>query len=311
MTGPRVGRTRRRIALAVTALAAWVAGAALGTASAPSAQALPLLAIGRAHPAEAFPVLDGRKPIFILTLGSDARPGQNIQRERSDSVHIIGLNPAKQSASILGFPRDSYVDIPGRGKDKINAAMAAGGPQLAVQTVEHLTGIHMNFYMLTSFVGLKKMIDTVGGVTVDVPFPMHDSFSGADFDPGPTEMDGTQALAFSRDRHDLPRGDIDRSLNQGRLLLGALSEFRTDFEKDPGAMLVWIGAGMRNIQTDLPLEEALKLGFTASKLRPIDVRNCVVPASGGTVGDKSVVFIGSVAKTMYSDMKKDGILSGC
>jgi LCP family protein required for cell wall assembly len=301
----------RRIGLAVTALAVWVAGAALGTASAPSAQALPLFAIGNAHPAEAFPVITGKKPIFILALGSDARPGQPIERERSDSIHIIGLNPAKRSASILGFPRDSYIDIPGHGKSKINAAMTQGGPPLAVKTVEALTGVHIDFYVLTSFGGLTSMIDAVGGVTVNVPYDMNDGFSGAHFKAGPTHMNGKQALAFSRDRHSLPRGDIDRSLNQGRLFLGALSEFRRDFEQDPGIMLTWIGAGMRNVKTDLPLERVLQLGFTASKVPAVRVRNCVVPATGGTVGDQSVVFIGSGAQSLYSDIKKDGVLAHC
>jgi polyisoprenyl-teichoic acid--peptidoglycan teichoic acid transferase len=304
-------RATRRIVLAVAALAVWVAGAALGTGSAPRAQALPRFAIGAAHPAESFPALTGKRPIFILALGSDARPGQRIDRERSDSIHIIGLNPGKRRASILGFPRDSYVSIPGHGTNKINAAMSAGGPKLTIQTIEHLTGIHINFYVLTSFDGLRSIVDAIGGVTVNVPIAMHDRFSGANFSPGPTHMNGHQALAFARDRHDFPRGDIDRSGNQGRLMLATLSEFHKDFTKDPGVMLTWIGAGMRNVQTNLGLEEILKLGFTASRVATSTVINCVVPATGGTVGGASIVNIGAGARSMYADMKKDGLLSHC
>ena len=165
---------RRRIAVAVAALATWVAGSALGTHGTPHAQALPSFAIGKAHPAEAFPALNGKKPIFVLALGSDARPGEPIDHERSDSIHIVGLNPAKGQASILGFPRDSWVDIPGHGSEKITSAMSSGGPQLTIQTVENLTGIHIDFYVLTSFAGLKSMIDAIDGVTVNVLQPMHD-----------------------------------------------------------------------------------------------------------------------------------------
>jgi LCP family protein required for cell wall assembly len=304
-------RARRRAVLGIAALAVWVAGSALGTASAPSAQAAPRFAIGLAHPAEAFPSLNGKKPIFILALGSDARPGQPIDQERSDSIHIIGLNPAKGTASILGFPRDSYVEIPGHGKDKITAAMSFGGPKLTVQTIEDLTGIHINFYVLTSFVGLKEMIDAIGGVTVDVLQPMHDHFSGADFDPGEVHMNGKQALSFARDRHDFSRGDLDRSLNQGRLFLATLREFEKDFQKDPGVMLTYIGAGMRNIETDLPLSKVVQLGFTAAKIPPKSVINCIVPATGGVVGSADVVFIQPGASALYADMKPDGLLKHC
>jgi len=311
-TTPRAPRTaRRRIAVGLTALAVWVAGSALGSPGTPHAQALPSFAIGRAHPAEAFPALTGKKPIFVLALGSDARPGQPIDHERSDSIHIVGLNPAKGQASILGFPRDSWVDIPGHGSEKITSAMSSGGPKLTIQTVENLTGIHIDFYVLTSFAGLKKMIDSIGGVTVNVAQPMHDHFSGSDFDPGPTHMNGGQALSFARDRHSFSRGDLDRSENQGRLFLATLAEFKKDFQKDPGVMLTYIGAGMRNVQTDIPLDQVVKLGFTAAKVKPGSVQNCVVPAAGGTVGDQSVVFIQSGASALYSDMKTDGILSGC
>jgi LCP family protein required for cell wall assembly len=293
------------------ALSVWVTGSALGTTPAPHAQAVPQFAMGVAHPAEAFPVLSGKKPIFILALGSDARPGQPIDHERSDSIHIVGLNPAKKQASILGFPRDSWVDIPGHGSEKITSAMSSGGPQLTIQTVENLTGIHIDFYVLTSFPGLKSMIDSIGGVTVNVVQPMHDHFSGSDFDPGEIHMTGAQALSFARDRHSFSRGDLDRSENQGRLFLATLEEFRKDFQKDPGVMLTYIGAGLRNVKTDIPLDEVVKLGFTASKVPAENVENCVVPASGGTVGDQSVVFIQSGAKALYTDMKQDGVLSGC
>jgi LCP family protein required for cell wall assembly len=295
----------------MAALAVWVTGSALGTASTPVAHASPSFAIGLAHPAEAFPTLTGAKPIFVLALGSDARPGEPIAGERSDSIHIVGLNPAKHQASILGFPRDSYVDIPGHGTDKITAAMSFGGPKLTIQTIEQLTGIHIDFYVLTSFPGLKSMINSIGGVTVDVQQAMHDSFSGADFEPGPVHMDGAQALSFARDRHDFSTGDLARSENQGRLFLATLAEFHKDFQKDPGVMLTYIGAGMRNVQTDLPLSEVVKLGFTATKVAPKSVLNCVVPAHGAVVGTADVVIIDPPATGLYADMKPDGLLKGC
>jgi polyisoprenyl-teichoic acid--peptidoglycan teichoic acid transferase len=188
--------------------------------------------------------------------------------------------------------------------------MSLGGPQLTVKTVESLTGIHIDFYLLTSFQGLKNMVDSIGGVTVKVPFPMHDRFSGADFEPGTRHMTGGQALAFARDRHDVPGGDLGRSANQGRLLLAALAEFRGDFQKDPSVVLQWMGAGLRNVHTDLPLDEILKLAFTAQRVNQAKVKNVVVPSHGGSAGTQSVVFINdSAAKPLFANMKKDGLIN--
>jgi polyisoprenyl-teichoic acid--peptidoglycan teichoic acid transferase len=300
---------RRRVALALAALTAWVAGAAVGTTPSPHAQAAPLL-LERAHKAEFLPSFTGKKPIFILALGSDARPGQNILAERSDSIHIIGVNPLKHTASILGFPRDSFVPIPGHGSGKITSAMELGGPPLTIKTIEALTGIHVDFFLITSFRGLRNMVDAVGGLTVNVTQPMHDHFSHADFDPGEHHFTGAQALAFARDRHDFTTGDLARSGNQGQLFLSALAGFRKQFAKDPGSVLTWMGAGLRNVQTDLSIPELLKLAFTAREVLPGATKNVVVPAHGGTVGDQSVVFIDAGAKALYDDMRNDGVLNG-
>ena len=198
--------------------------------------------------------------------------------------------------------------IPGHGTDKINAAMSSGGPRLTVATIEHLTGIHISYYLLTSFGGLTHMVNDVGGVRVDVPYPMHDSYSGANFHAGLQRLNGKQALAFSRNRHDTPFGDISRSQNQGRLLVSALRQFRKQFEKDPSVLLTWVAAGLRNVTTDLSVRQLVTLAFTAAGISGTSVRNEVVPASTGMVG-ASVVFISGSARSVYADMRADGLLN--
>ena len=84
---------------------------------------MPLFQIEQAH-AEHVPVLDGSEPIFVLLIGSDARPGEEVAELRADSIHIVAVNPAKSKMTIVGFPRDSLVPIPGFGTTKINEAMA-------------------------------------------------------------------------------------------------------------------------------------------------------------------------------------------
>src|SRR5439155_3500772 len=246
----------RALALVLALLTVWVTGSAIvhGRGSSAGAQEQPLAIIGHAH-AGYTPALDGSKPIFILALGSDSRPGTPVDRGLSDSIHIIAINLAKKQGTILGIPRDSWVPIPGLGSAKINSAMADGGPQLSIQTIESLTGIKFDYYVVTSFTGVEDAYNDVGGLTIDVPFPMHDPFSRSDFNPGVQRLNGHDVLAFARDRHSLQSGDFGRSEDQGRVLIATLAQIRKEYAKDPSVPLDYIGAGSRNVQTDLPLSE--------------------------------------------------------
>jgi anionic cell wall polymer biosynthesis LytR-Cps2A-Psr (LCP) family protein len=138
---------------------------------------------------------------------------------------------------------------------------------------------------------------------------MHDKFSGANFSKGRHKLKGRGALAFARDRHDVPGGDLGRSANQGRLLLAALSKLHVVFDQDPGNLLKWISIGWRNIRTDLSVSTLLQLGLTATSVDPGKVTNLVVPATTGTAGGASVVFISGKARSIYADLKADGFAS--
>ena len=303
----------RRTALAALAgLTAWVAGSALGASPSPSrATAVPLIAIGKAHAAEYFPFEQRSRPLFILVLGSDARPGQEATRERSDAIHILGVNLKRHAASILDIPRDSYVPIPGHGSNKITSAMSLGGPKLTIATVEHLTGIRMDYYALTSFGGLRAMVDGIGGIEVRVPYDIDDPTAGAGhrIPAGLQRLDGTHALAFSRARHNVPGGDFGRTQNQGRLLVAGLAQLRKQFQKDPGVLLQYVGVALQNIQTNISLKEFLDLAFTALRVPSTNVNNVVVPGRGGVVGSADVVFISGAAKSIYADMRADGVIN--
>jgi LCP family protein required for cell wall assembly len=322
MRGAGRSMRTRHPALAAAALltAATVALAAVAVLRAGSGRAAsqpPTLPPG-ATPIELFaahgeaslvPALKGERPLFILALGSDARPGQDPLHERSDSIHLIGVNLTTHRATILAFPRDSWVSIPGHGTSKINAAMHDGGPDLTVRTVEQLTGIHIDLWLLTTFDGIKDMVNGIGGLTVDVPYPMHDSFSHANFSKGVHHLGGSGALAFARDRHDVPGGDLSRSRDQGILLVSALTKLRKDFTHDPGELFHWIAVGWRHVKTNLSVATLLQLGLTATQISPGNVNNLVVPAAGGSVGGFSVVFIQPHARSLYSQMRATGVVS--
>lgn len=298
--------------LAVSAIAlAAIAWSGPGSKRA-QAQDAPLVTIKKAHEGAEFPSLKSKKPIFVLVLGSDSRSKQPeaIAHSRSDVIELVGINPAKKQASILGFPRDSWVNIPGHGNNKINDAMYFGGPEGAVSMIENVTGIQVDYYALTSFFSFRQLVSELGGVDVVVPYDMSDSYSKARFKAGKRHLNGKQALAFARNRHDPPNGDFGRSFNCGTLLVSLLKDFQEDFKQNPGMMLNWIGAGSRHVRTDLSFDQLLEFGFLASQIPSKKVNNFVVPGSTGMEGSESVVHISPSAKSMYSDLEADGIIKG-
>lgn len=297
------------VSVGVVAMAAWITAGLMSGKRPPARAQTPspaptALEIHRVQKAEHIPAIDSGRPLFFLVLGSDARPGQDVDRLHNDSIHLVSINPSRGRATVLGFPRDSWVSLPGRGMAKITDAMVYGGPQLAIQTVEQLTGIDIHYYVLTSFQGLIRMVDAIGGLEIEVEYPMFDDSAHSAFEPGKHTLNGGEALAFARDRHSAPGGDIGRSFNQGRLMVAALRKLRGDFARDPATLFGWVVAGVRNIRTDLPFDEMFDLAVTASQVEK--VTNMVVPAGTGSVGGASVVFIGSGAAAVYADMKADG-----
>jgi LCP family protein required for cell wall assembly len=321
MTSHRKRRTigRKITALVVViAVAAWVAILAFGGAGAPrpqsasaaeaSAQASPI-EVGVAHPAESFPTLEGSKPIFILVLGSGARPPTPPDKGLADSIHIVSYNPQQQTGSILGIPRDSWVPIPGHGSTKINNAMAWGGPQLQIQTVENLTGIHIDFYMVTGFAGFENFINALPRIKFIAPYDMHDPYSKADVKKGANVINGHGALGVVRDRHDVPNGDFSRSSNGGLMLLAILTQFRKQFGQDPSRFLTYFGAGLGNVKTNIPYDQLVTLALTSRLVNPKSVVNIVAAGSIGNEQGLSTVDLSSSNKKIYADMKDDGIIS--
>ena len=187
----------------------------------------------------------------MLVIGSDARPDQAVESQRADAIHIVAINPAEHQATIVGIPRDAFVDIPGQGQNKINAALFFGGPELVVETVEELTGLRMDYWAMTGFASFEAMVDDVDGLVVDVPFAMSDEASRAFFEPGVQTLDGDNALAFARNRHDLPSGDFGRSEDQGLLMVSALAQLKKEFNQDPARLLAWVASFVRHGTTTL------------------------------------------------------------
>jgi LCP family protein required for cell wall assembly len=122
---------------------------------------------------------------------------------------------------MVSIPRDSYVPIPGYGKDKINAAFALGGPVLLAQTVEQATGIRLDHYIEIGFGGFAAVVDALGGVTMCPPEAINDPLAGIDLPAGCQKLDGRNALGYVRSRA-TPRADLDRMVNQRRFMSALL-----------------------------------------------------------------------------------------
>jgi LCP family protein required for cell wall assembly len=255
------------------------------------------------------PGLPSNGPLFVLVIGSDARPGRSAVNARADSIHIVGVNPGLGRVSILGIPRDSWVTIPGSGTNKINAALVLGGPELLVRAVEQASGIHIDAFVLTGFVGFERLVAAVGGIDVRIPYPIDDSAAGAHLRAGPEHLNRDEALAFARARHDVPAGDFSRSFNQGRLIIAALATLRRQVASGRrAALLPWVLAGSRSLQTDLSLGQIFELLLAAPAFEPSRVANEVASGSGTTIGGLSVVVLGARARALFRDLRGDAVL---
>ena len=166
----------------------------------------------------------------MLLVGSDARTGLTpAQRKelgtgftegaRTDSIMV--LHTGSGDPTLLSIPRDSYVEVPGHGKNKINAAFAIGGAPLLTETVERATGLRIDGYLEIGFGGFASLVDSVGGVRMCLPSAMTDEKAHIDLPKGCQVLDGKNALGYVRSRHSDPRGDLGRAERQ-RQFLGAV-----------------------------------------------------------------------------------------
>lgn len=184
-----------------------------------------------------------------VLLGSDAR---GTEAARADTIVV-----AKAGGGLLAVPRDTLVEIPGVGEDKINAAFAVGGPELTVETLENLTGLSIGNYVVVHFDGVEDIVNALDGITIDVQEPIAYTLDGryVEIPAGTQELDGFEALAYVRYRGD-PSADIGR-IGRQQGFLNALAREATSPAKLPHlpatARAVW-----NNIDTNMnPVEAAI------------------------------------------------------
>jgi LCP family protein required for cell wall assembly len=260
--------------------AAWLAGWRLPVASGATYMQIQKLAGADAAGAPA-------NTFFIALIGNDFRPG--VGGARGDALHLVGVNPQTHVATMLNVPRDTCW----RG-GKINRAHAEGGPRGMANALGELVGVPVAYAVSVDFAGFEALVDGMGGVQINVPFPMDDEDSGAVFAPGDQRINGRQALAFSRNRHDFPNSDIQRTENQGLLILSALAQLQREARGPVGEFKAAASIG-RHAQVDgMGLSDVYRLGRIAQQLNVAAVRHVTIPVGGGgclqLVGDWRGLF---------------------
>ena len=183
-----------------------------------------------------------------LLLGSDASAGG---ASRADTIVVT-----KAGGGMLAVPRDTLVDIPGVGEDKINASFAAGGPDLTAQTVENLTGVTVDDYVVVNFGGVQDIVDAMGGITLEVDEPIEVGIEGrrVSIPAGTRELDGFEALAYVRYRGG-PTADIGRIGRQQKFLRELAQESTSP--SNLARLTATARATWRNIETNMnPLQAA-------------------------------------------------------
>lgn len=270
---------------------------------------VPLFHLARAGSVDATPAGDrpAEQPgTAILLAGNDARPG--VEGARTDSMMVLFI-PTSGKPALISLPRDSYLQIPGHGRNKLNAAYALGGPKLLVQTVETNTGLRIDGYVEVSMQAFPKAVDAVGGIELCLKQPMKDAASKADFPAGCQTMTGAQALAYSRMRKADPRGDLGRVERQ-REVIGAIAKQAVS----PQTLLPWrywalsdAGAGVVTKSSETSVLELLTAAAafrTISAGKGISVTVPISSADAQTAAGSSVLWNTELARQMFGDLAK-------
>jgi len=250
--------------------------------------------------------------IWLLAVGSDARPGEDMTHTRGDALHLSGINTKTGAASDIGVPRDSWVEIPGVGHNKINAALYYGGPELIAESVGNLFGIQPDYVFVTRFTFFQNLIKSIGGVDVDNPVAFSDSsLKPKGFPEGHLHLGPWDALAFSRSRHDLLRGDFDRSANQSRVLAGIQASIRSNVSK-PGWLEEHVLTAMQNMASNASPGDIYRLAHAVAAIKPSKITQCVLLGGIGNIGGASVVLpYTDLAQRFGDEARDDATLDSC
>jgi LCP family protein required for cell wall assembly len=261
-------------------------------------------------------------PLNILVAGIDSRSGLTRRQEialhvgndvsmNSDTLMLVHVSADHSSVQVVSLPRDSWVDIPGHGMSKINAAIGLGGIPLMVQTVEHVTGLTINDFIEVNFLGFVRVIDALGGVNICLPYAVDDSYTGLHLPAGIHHVDGITALKFARDRHSFAASDLARINDQQQLMSSLFTEAtNSGLLANPFRLQQFLSSVTAAIKVD----SNFNLLRMASELRGIRSQNVTfrtVPLASANyitpTGEDAVLWDSAAAHALFTSLRNDTV----
>ncbi len=219
---------------------------------------------------------DGQSRLTVLMMGIDRRPGETGLSYRTDTMVLLSLDPRTGDIGMLSIPRDMWVSVPGYGERRVNEPMVLGelyqagyGPRLAMETVQYNLGIRVNHYLVVDFAAFMTIVDSLGGIDVDVPYTINDPLYPSmnyGYDPfyiaaGRQTLNGLTALKYARTRHG--DSDIKRAERQQQVIM-AVRDKATRPEMIPALLAnasgLWASV-KQNVYTDMSLEQLVQVAL--------------------------------------------------
>lgn len=241
----------------------------------------------------------------VLVMGSDLGPWRSgsVLGGRADALHLVSVVPSQGQVSILSFPRDSYVPVPGMGTTRINAALTQG-PDTAVATVEGLTGVEIDDWIVTGMLAFHNGVSTFGGVEIDVPQRLRVDDNVVE--PGNQRLDGPQALIYARDRKSRSDGDFGRNQAQA-VVLAALHAELVARNPSPAEITTIIRDLRRHTVSSIPAARMPILAKVALDIDPANVVRRQAPGVNSNRGGAAVVVLTDGANALFADLRDDGM----
>ncbi|MFG1698327.1 LCP family protein [Nonomuraea sp. NPDC049309] len=255
----------------------------------------------------------------ILLVGVDKRDDLTRQQQnrlklgresgqRTDTMMVIHLSEDHKKVTVVSLPRDTWVTIPGKGEHKINSAYQFGGPKLAKQTVEAVTGLEINRYIEVNILGFIDVVDSLGGVTVCTPVPINDTKIDLNLPAGTHQLDGVRALGYARTRA-TARADLDRIDRQQQVISALLNRaLSADTLANPAKLASFVNSTLSTVKVD-PDDGLLGL---ATQLRDVsldDVKFAEVPLADvdfkTPTGESAVLWDKAAAREMFAKIDRD------
>ncbi|WP_159887606.1 LCP family protein [Paenibacillus puerhi] len=225
------------------------------------------------------PKWEGTERVNVLILGGDSRGLKKNEIPRSDSMMVASIDPVTKKAVLLSILRDTYVKIPGHGDDRINTAVASGGPNLAMKTASELLGIPIQYYVYTDFQGFISLVDALGGIELEVEKDMkYRDSEEPEFDinlkKGVQQLNGKTALQYVRFRHDA-LSDFSRTERQRKFMTAVAQKMQTT------SSLIRMPRILNSIdpyiETNLATVDMLKLGTLALEAKTEGMASSQIP----------------------------------